>query len=142
MPTYILGGWLWLHNGNDYLKIKCEGIFYTLMFEPEIEHKAGGVNIGWDLALKYVVVKAVGLWIESNADQVDLLTYLTTWQQANTLKVSVQRNSSSDLEKMDGTNTNFPCHISGGIKEVNKMKGDQQKYRVSEIQLIQSGTAS
>lgn len=142
MGVYISGGWLWLHNGTDYLKIKCEGILYTLMFEPEVEHKQGGVNLGWDLATKYVIVKAVGLWIESNADQVDLLSYSTTWQQANTLKVSVQRNSSADMEKMDGTNTIFPCHIVGGIKEVAKMLGDQEKYRTSEITVVQTGTAS
>lgn len=142
MVDYISGGWCWLSNGSDYLKLKCEGILWTAVHLPEIEHYEGGINIGFDLSKYYIIIKLIGVWIESNADMVDFLSYTKTWQQANTLQVEIIRNSSNNKEKLDGTNTVFPVHIVGGAKDWKKMLGDQEKYRCESIKLEQSGTPS
>lgn len=142
MTDYISGGWLWLSNGTDYLKVKCEMIVWNVITKPEIEHKEGGMNFGFDLNIYYVIIKAMGLWIESNADMVDFLAYTKSWQQANTLQAEVVRNSSNNKEKLDGTNTVFPVLMSGGTKQIKKMSGDQEKYRIEELNLEQNGTPS
>lgn len=142
MTDYIIGGWLWLSNGTDYLKVKCEMIVWTPVMKPEIEHTEGGVNYGFDLGVYYIIIKAMGLYIESNADMVDFLTYTKSWQQANTLQVEVVRNSSNNKEKLDGTNTVFPVLITEGAKQIKKMSGDQEKYRIERLTLEQNGTAS
>jgi len=142
MTDYIEGGWLWLSNGSDYLKVRCELISWTEVYGPEIEHHEGGLNFGFDLNLYYIVVKASGIWLNTNTEKNNFSTYIKSWQQANTLQIEVVRNSSNDKEKLDGTNTVFPCLVVGGIKEFKKMPGDQEKYRCNEITLEQSGIPS
>ena len=142
MTDYISGGWLWLSNGTDYLKVICEQIMWTPVMSPEIEHMEGGTNFGFDLGLFYIVIKVMGIWIDSNADMVDFLSYTKSWQQANTLQVEIVRNSSNNKEKLDGTNTVFPVFMMGGAKDWEKKPGDQEKYRCNTITFEQSGTAS
>ena len=115
---------------------------WTSVMNPEIEHTEGGINFGFDLSLYYIKIKLMGIWIESNADMVDFQTYTKSWQQSNDLQIEIVRNSSDDKEKLDGTNTVFPVHITGGTKEIKKMAGDQEKYRIEEVNLEQSGTPS
>lgn len=143
MTIHISDGWLWLsNNGVDYLKVYCQHIFWTVVFIPEIEHYEGGVNIGFDLGKTYVVIKANGVWLNTNTKYENFVSYITSWQQANTLQVEVLRNSSSDKVKLDGTNTVFPALITKGLNETEKMAGDQEKYMISNLTLEQNGSAS
>lgn len=142
MTDYIDKGWLWLSNGTDYLKVYCEHIYWTEIYAPEIEHKEGGLNFGFDLNLYYIMVKVKGVWLESNTEKNNFSKYIKSWQQSNTLQIEVVRNSSDNKEKLDGTNTVFPVLIVGGLKEFEKMPGDQEKYKCSGITFEQNGTAS
>ena len=142
MTVYIDSGWAWISNSVDYLKVFVETIYWTEIYAPEIEHKQGGLNFGFDLSLYYIVVKLMGVWVESVTEKNDFSSYIKSWQQANTLQIEVVRNNSNDKEKLDGTNTILPCLVVGGLKEFEKMRGEQQKYRCQSITLEQNGTMS
>ena len=143
MTNHIEDGRLWLsNNGVDYLKVYCQNIFWTLVFMPEIEHYEGGVNIGFDLGKKFVIIKATGVWLDTNTKYENFVSYITAWQQANTLQVEVSRNTSNDKVKLDGSYTAFPVLITKGLNEMEKMAGDQQKYMISNLTIEQNGSAS
>ena len=142
MTDHIDDGWLWISNGSDYLKVFCEHIYWFEVYNPEIEHKEGGLNFGFDLSLYYIIVKASGVWLNTNAKKNNFSAYIKSWQQANTLQIEVIRDSSDNKEKLDGTNTVFPVLVMGGLKKFEKMRGDQQKYRCDSITFEQNGTAS
>ena len=142
MTDHIPDGWLWLSNGSDYLKLFCEHIFWIPMYMPDIEHHEGGVNIGFDLSKFWVVIKASGVWLNTNTKYENFSSYLKTWQQANILQVEIIRDGSNNKVKLDGTNTVYPVLVVGGLKELEKMPGDQQKYRLGNLTLEQNGTAS
>ena len=120
----------------------CEHIYWTEIYAPEIEHKEGGLNFGFDLSLYYIIVKLTGIWLESNTEKNNFSKYIKLWQQANTLQIEVVRNSSDNKEKLDGTNTIFPMLVVGKIGEIEKMRGDQEKYKIKNITFEQNGTAS
>jgi len=142
MTIHIADGRLWLGNGTDYLQVFCEHVFYTPVFDPDIEHYEGGVNIGFDFNKFFLVIKATGIWLDTITKHDNFFAYVKSWQQANTLQVEVVRDGSSNKLKLDGTNTVYPVLIVGGLKEAEKMPGDQQKFRIGSITLEQSGTAS
>lgn len=142
MTVHIADGRLWLGNGTDYLKVFCEHIFYTPVFKPEMEHYEGGISFGVDLSVFYLVIKATGIWFDTNTKFENFVSYIKTWQQANTLQVEVIRDSSDNKVKLDGTNTVFPVLVVGGLKEFEKMPENQQLYRMGSIILEQRGTAS
>lgn len=121
----------------------CGHIFWTPIFVPTIEHYEGGVNLGYDLGKFFIVIKLQNIWLDSNAKIVNFLTYIKTWQQANTLQIEIQRNSGGDKEKLDGSNTIYPILITGGgLKEIEKMPADQEVYQIKNITAEQRGTAS
>lgn len=142
MTDHIADGWAWLSNGTDYLKVFVENIFWTPVFMPEMEHYEGGINIGLDLSKFWIVVKLNGVWLDTNTKYNNFVIYMKSWQQANTLQVEIVRNTSSNKEKLDGTNTIFPVLMSKGLIDINKMPEDQEKYRIDSIPLEQRGTAS
>lgn len=142
MTDHIADGRLWISNGTDYLKVFCEHIFWTPVFEPDVEHFEGGINFGFDLSKFFVVIKASGIWLETITKHDNFINYLKAWQQANTLQVEIVRDGSNNKLKLDGTNTVYPVLLVGGLKESEKMSGDQQKFRIGSITLEQSGVAS
>ena len=117
-------------------------IFWTPIFLPEIEHYEGGINIGYDLGKFFLVIKATDVWLNTNTKYEDFVSYIKSWQQANTLQVEIVRNSSNDKVKLDGTHTIYPVLITKGLSKIEKMPGDQQKYRINNISMEQKGSAS
>lgn len=109
---------------------------------PEIEHYEGGINLGYDLAKLWVVVKATGVWLDTNTKYENFVSYIVSWQQAGTLQVEVIRDGSNNKVKCDGTNTVFPVLMTKGLQETEKMPENQQKYRISTLILEQKSTAS
>lgn len=142
MTDYIADGRLWLSNETDYLKVFCEHIFWTPVTMPEMEHYEGGINLGYDLSKRWIVIKAVGVWLNTNTKYENYVAYMNTWQQANTLRVEIIRDGSNNKVKCDGTNTVYPVLLVGGHKDFEKMPENQQKYRIESITLEQRGTAS
>lgn len=111
------------------------------MFMPEIEHYEGGINIGWDLAKFWLNVKLVGVWLDTNTKYESFVSNVKSWQQARTLQIEISRNG-TDKAKLDGTNTIFPVLVMGGLKDMEKMPADQQKWKIASINLEQNGSAS
>ena len=108
---------------------------------PEVEHYEGGVNIGWDLAKFWLVIKLVGVWLNTNTKYENFVSNVKSWQQANTLQIEISRDGTNKA-KLDGTNTVFPVLVVGGLKDMEKMPADQQIWKVSDIKLEQNGVAS
>lgn len=143
MTDHISDGRAWISNGTDYLKVFVEEILWTKMFEPELEHHEGGANIGFDLAKNYIIVKLQGIWLDTATKHDEFISYITSWQQANTLQIEVVRDGSSNKIKMDGTNTIFPVLIrKPGLVDITKEKGNQQVFKIGSIALEQRSTAS
>lgn len=141
MTNHIDDGWLWITNGTDYLKVFCEHIVWNEVYKPDVEHYEGGVNFGWDLSKYYVIVKAMGVWLNTATKKDNFSSYVKTWQQANTLKIEISKDGTNKVP-LDGTNTTFPMLIVEGLKEIEKMPGTQQVYRIGDITFEQNGTPS
>ncbi len=141
MTVHIADGYLWFGNGSDYLKVFCEHIFYNILVLPEMEHYEGGVNLGFDLSKKWIVIKASGVWLNTNAKYENFVTYISTWQQANTLQVEVIRDGTNKV-KIDGTNTIYPVLMTKGLNEIEKMPENQEIFRIDNLSLEQRGVAS
>jgi len=141
MTVHIDDGYLWIGNGTDYLKVFCEHIFYSVIFMPELEHYEGGVNFGYDLGKTWVVIKATGVWLNTNTKFENFVSYITTWQQANTLQVEVIRDGANKV-KIDGTNTIYPVLCSKGLADTEKMNEDQEIFRIDNLNFEQRGAAS
>lgn len=141
MTVHIDDGYLWIGNGTDYLKVFCEHIFYSNLVKPDVEHHEGGVNLGFDLSAYWIVVKATGIWLNTNTKWENFQTYWKSWQQAGTLQIEVIRDGTNKV-KIDGTNTVYPCLVVGGVKDAEKMPGNQEKWRVDSIAFELTGTAS
>ena len=117
-------------------------ILYSNMVDPEMEHYMGGGNVGYDLGAFWLVIKCQGVWLDTVQKHDDFLSYIKSWQQAGTLQIEVSRNNSNDKIKMDGTNTVFPVLYMKGLKDVKKMPGEQQIFKIAQITFEQRGIAS
>ena len=141
MTVIINDGYLWFSNNVDYLKVFCEHILYSNLVGPELEHYEGGVNLGFDLSKEWVVIKAVGVWLETNTEYVNFVSNIKSWQKANTLQVEVIRDGTNKV-KIDGVNTIYPVLMTKGLNEIEKMPANQEKWRIEGIIVEQNGAAS
>ena len=141
MTVIINDGYLWFSNNVDYLKVFCEHILYSNLVGPELEHYEGGVNLGFDLSKEWVVIKAVGVWLETNTEYVNFVSNIKSWQKANTLQVEVIRDGTNKV-KIDGVNTIYPVLMTKGLNEIEKMPANQEKWRIEGIIVEQNGSAS
>ncbi len=141
LTDIISDGYLHFSNGTDYLKVFCEHILYSNLVGPELEHHEGGVNIGFDLSKEWVVIKSVGVWLDTNTKYVNFVSNIKSWQKANTLQVEVIRDGTNKV-KIDGVNTIYPVLMTKGLNEIEKMPGNQEKWRIEGIALEQNGAAS
>jgi len=141
MTDHINDGWLYFTNGTDYLKVFCQKISWSPVYEPTTQNLAGGVNIGFDMGTFYLKISAQKIWLNTNTKYENFMTYTKSWQQADSLKIEVSRNGTNKI-KLDGTHTTFPCHIMGDMRNIQKMPGNQDVYFIEGVNLIQTGTAS
>jgi len=136
-------GWLRLYSGSDTVLVYCESVKYRLVKKGKIIHLDAGVNLFIPVFKQYVEVQATGLWINTNAKIVNYQLYLSTWLNSGSINVKIQRDTSSNFEKMDGTNTIFPMAVKNDLGFIEKIgKGDQTIYYVEKLVLEQTGTAS
>ncbi|KKM77942.1 hypothetical protein LCGC14_1364930 [marine sediment metagenome] len=141
MTVIINDGYLWFGNGTDYLKVFCQHILYSNLVGPELEHYEGGVNLGFDLSKEWVVIKAVGVWLDTNTKYENFVSNIKSWQKANTLQVEVIRDGTNKV-KIDGSSTIYPVLMTKGLNEIEKMPGNQEKFKIEGIILEQNGAAS
>ena len=141
MTVIINDGYLWFSNNVDYLKVFCEHILYSNLVGPELEHYEGGVNLGFDLSKEWVVIKAVGVWLDTNTKYENFVSNIKSWQKANTLQVEVIRDGTNKV-KIDGSSTIYPVLMTKGLNEIEKMPGNQEKFKIEGIILEQNGAAS
>ena len=141
MTVIINDGYLWFSNNVDYLKVFCEHILYSNLVGPELEHYEGGVNLGFDLSKEWVVIKAVGVWLDTNTKYENFVSNIKSWQKANTLQVEVIRDGTNKV-KIDGSSTIYPVLMTKGLNEIEKMPGNQEKFLIDSIVLEQNGSAS
>ena len=141
VTVIINDGYLWFGNGTDYLKVFCEHILYSNLVGPELEHYEGGVNLGFDLSKEWVVIKAVGVWLDTNTKYENFVSNIKSWQKANTLQVEVIRDGTNKV-KIDGSSTIYPVLMTKGLNEIEKMPGNQEKFLIDSIVLEQNGSAS
>ena len=141
MTVIINDGYLWFSNNVDYLKVFCQHILYSNLVGPELEHYEGGVNLGFDLSKEWVVIKAVGVWLDTNTKYENFVSNIKSWQKANTLQVEVIRDGTNKV-KIDGTNTLYPVLMTKGLNEIEKMPGNQEKFKIEGIIVEQNGVAS
>ena len=141
MTVIINDGYLWFSNNVDYLKVFCQHILYSNLVGPELEHYEGGVNLGFDLSKEWVVIKAVGVWLDTNTKYENFVSNIKSWQKANTLQVEVIRDGTNKV-KIDGSSTIYPVLMTKGLNEIEKMPGNQEKFLIDSIVLEQNGSAS
>ena len=141
VTVIINDGYLHFSNGTDYLKVFCEHILYSNLVGPELEHYEGGINLGFDLSKEWVVIKAVGVWLNTNTKYENFVSNIKSRQKANTLQVEVIRDGTNKV-KIDGTNTLYPVLMTKGLNEIEKMPGDQEIFKIEGIVLEQRGAAS
>ncbi len=141
MTVIIDDGYLWFSNNVDYLKVFCQHILYSNLVGPELEHYEGGVNLGFDLSKEWVVIKAVGVWLDTNTKYENFVSNIKSWQKANTLQVEVIRDGTNKV-KIDGSSTIYPVLMTKGLNEIEKMPANQEKWRIEGIILELNGTPS
>lgn len=144
MVDIIDGGWLWLTDGVDYLKLACVEIEHDIMVDPKIEHYFGGTHTGYDLGKKWLVVKISQIKCKSHTDFSTIIDTLMDWQAAETITLSIVRNTSNNKIELDGDNTNFPVLIAKpGLKGLKKTSPDNQdRYELGSLKFEQIGAAS
>ncbi len=111
------------------------------MYMPEMEHHEGGINLGWDLSKKWVVIKATGVWLNTDTKYENFVIYMTTWQQANTMQVEIIMDGTNKV-KIDGTNTIYPVLCTKGLQETEKMPENQEIFKINNLNFEQRGAAS
>lgn len=119
----------------------CEHILYSNLVGPELEHYEGGVNLGFDLSKEWVVIKAIGVWLQTNTEYENFVSNIKSWQKANTLQVEVLRDGTNKV-KIDGTNILYPVLMTKGLNEIEKMPENQEVFKIETIALEQNGAAS
>ncbi len=144
MTDYVeTDGWLHIISGSDTLKVYCENIRWQPVVKGKIKHYSGGINLGIPIFKKYVILTAMKLWINTNAKITNYINYFTTWLEAGTVSVKVQRTVAGAFELLDGTNDTFPMMVKNDLGRIEKISyGDQEVYFINKLIMEQSGVAS
>jgi len=144
MTDYISGGYLWITDGTDYLKIKVKDIYYWLNIDPTFKHYGGGGHMFYDLEKRFWNVLAEGIFLESHQDWYDFQHYLIDWHDAGGFTVSIYRDTG-------GTNVvhfyNAGADASSltmaiaknGLKRGGKVEGETQYWKIDGVLLEQCG---
>lgn len=143
MATLINKGWLYVSNGTDIMKLACLKVTYDLIFNPTISHNLGGINYGYDLSELYAMFKVTRLIFNTEADRSTFISNIISWQQTAPFTFKIQRNTSGNYEKLDGTNTSVLVLIDKGLKNIEKITpGDQERYVINDVLFVQAGDFS
>ena len=143
MANLIEDGWLHLTNGIDTMELACREIKWDVLRAPDITHEVGGWNFGYDLGIKFVIVKVSGILFDTNAKVGIFIDKLNEWLDSGTISLKVQRNTGGSFEPLDGTNTSYPMLSPKGASGIQKIaKENGTVYEVSKCDFEQAGAAS
>lgn len=143
MANLINDGWLYLSNGTDDMKLACREIKWDIIRDPEIVHEIGAWNYGYDLGTKFVVLKVSGILFKTNANVNTFNEKFNEWLSSGTITLKVQRNTTGDYEKLDGTYTSFPVLSPKGASGIQKIaKANGTIYEVGKVDFEQAGAAA
>lgn len=124
------------------MKIACVRIQHNVVRSPEITHEVS-FHYGYDISTPYVVVSASRLIFKTVSDYETFVEKINTWQTANTITLSIQRKSTGEFLKLDGTNTDFPVLMKNGLVGNEKLTpGDGQYYTTEKVIFEQNGDGS
>ena len=143
MATLINNGWLYLSNGIDIMNLACREIKWDIFRDPTISHEVGGLNYGYDLGTKYIIVSVSGILFKNNADVNTFNEKLNSWLDSGPIDLKIQRNTGGAYEKLDGVNTVLPVLSSKGWSGIRKIaKENGVVYEVGKVAFEQSGEIS
>jgi len=142
MTVYITGGWFYLTNGTDSMKVKFSECKADVRMGPTIKHYEGGYNLSYDLEKLWLELKLKDIWFESYSEYETFFKYFISWHQAGTLTIGIYRDTSNNLIefKGDGNGTTFIMVAPVGIEQAEKIsRGDEQKYVIHSLRLEEGG---
>ena len=142
MTKLIEDGWLWVDNGTDSMELAVKIIEHNIPRAPDIMHYNAGGSHGWDLGKKNVIIKVKGIMFETLADMETFQLKIDAWQSAGTIDVKVQVTEGGTYQKLDGTNTVYPCLHYGTEKGMKLGSGDNTIYEVGQMIFELAGTPS
>jgi len=140
MAILITGGWLYLTNAVDIMKVRTKRIVISdNHLDPFIEHFAGGYNMGFWLGERQIIVKGLDLMFLSQADAEKFIEKLNAWDYAGAYTLKIQVSATPTYFKIDGINDSISV-LSYGTKEAEKVeRGAGTKYKIAMVKFENAG---
>lgn len=140
MTVLIDGGWLYLDNSTDQMKVRAKRIVIDdIHLDPFIDHLAGNYNIGFWLGERQIIVKGLDLAFLTQATAEKFVEKLNEWDYAGAYALKVQVSATPTYFKIDGVNESINV-LSHGAKEIEKSeKGAGTHYKIAMVKFEQAG---
>ena len=140
MTILVDNGWLYLDNTTDQMKLYVKRIVIDdNHLDPNIEHYAGGSNMGFWLGERQIIVKALNIIFITQADAEKFIEKLNAWDYAGAYTLKIIVSATPTYFKIDGVNESIEV-LSYGAKETEKAeRGAGTKYKIAMVKFEQAG---
>jgi len=140
MTILITGGWLYLDNSTDQMKVRTKRIVIDdNHLEPFIEHFAGGYSMGFWLGERQIIVKAMDLQFLTQATAEKFIEKLNEWDYAGVYTLKIIVSATPTYFKINGVNESIQV-LSHGAKEIEKSeRGAGTHYRIAMVKFENAG---
>lgn len=140
MTILISGGWLYLDNLTDQMKVRTKRIVIDdNHLEPQIDHYAGGSHMGFWLGERQIIVKGLDLMFLTQATAEKFIEKLNAWDYAGAYTLKIIVSATPTYFKIDGVNESIEV-LSYGAKEVEKVeRGAGTNYKIAMVKFEQAG---
>jgi len=140
MAILISGGWLYLDNSTDQMKVRTKRIVIDdIHLDPFIEHFAGGYNMGFWLGERQIIVKALDLMFLTQATAEKFIEKLNAWDYAGVYTLKIIVSATPTYFKIDGVNDSISV-LSHGAQKVEKVeKGAGTTYKIAMVKFEEAG---
>lgn len=140
MAILIDGGWLYLTNAVDIMRVRTKRIIIDdIHLDPFMEHFAGGYNMGFWLGERQIIVKALDLMFLTQATVEKFIEKLNAWDYAGAYTLGIIVSATPTYFKIDGVNESISV-LSHGPREVEKVeKGAGTNYKIKMVKFENAG---
>jgi len=140
MTVLIDGGWLYLDNLTDQMKVRAKRIVITdNHLDPYIEHLPGNIHIGFWLGERKIIVKALDLGFLTQANAEEFIEKLNAWDYAGAYTLKIQVSATPTYFKIDGVNDSIEVLSYGPTEAEKAERGAGTHYKIAMVKFEQAG---